>query len=164
MRGQLKWLGAIGVLLVAICSVAVHPFGSVKNANPNSEPVSNGLIASTTVATVLERSCADCHSNRTVWPWYSHIAPISWLVERDVRRGRDRLNLSNWPSYSVEERRQFLSDITSAVENGQMPLPQYTLLHQKAKLSDADRDAVYRWAALERRKLSHSPIRETSRR
>jgi len=147
------WFGAIGVLLVAICSAAVHPFGSVRQPDASSQAAKNDLIVPAAVESVLERACADCHSNRTVWPWYSHVAPLSWLVERDVHRGRDRLNLSNWPRYSVEERRRFLADIASAVKNGEMPLPQYTLMHSKAKLSDAERDAVYQWARLERRKL-----------
>ena len=149
----MKWFGAIGVLLLAVCSAAVHPFGSVRQAGPSSQAASNGLIAPAGVESVLERSCADCHSNHTAWPWYSHVAPVSWLVERDVSRGRDRLNFSNWSRYSVEERRRFLADIASAVKNGEMPLSQYTLMHSKAKLSDAERDAVYQWARLERRKL-----------
>jgi hypothetical protein len=148
------WFGAIGVLLVAICSAAVHPFGSVRQLGASSQAATNDPIVPLEIKSVLERSCADCHSNHTAWPWYSHVAPVSWLVERDVHRGRDRLNLSNWSRYSVEERRKFLADIASAVRNGEMPLPQYTLMHSKAKLSDAERDAVYQWARLERRKLA----------
>jgi heme-binding protein len=158
----MKWFGAIGMFLLAICSAAVHPFGSVRQPDPSSQPAANELIVPALVGGVLERSCADCHSNRTAWPWYSRIAPVSWLVERDVRRGRDRLNFSNWCRYSVAERRKFLADIASAVENGQMPLPQYALMHSKAKLSDSERDAVYRWARLERRRLGSVTNPETS--
>jgi len=149
----MKWFGVVGTLLLAICSVAVHPFGSVKQPDPGAQIATNDLMVSAAVKSVLERSCADCHSNHTIWPWYSRVAPVSWLVERDVRRGRDRLNLSNWSRYSVEERRKILADIASAVENGQMPLPQYALIHPQARLSAAERDAVYQWAGLERRRL-----------
>ena len=102
---------------------------------------------------MFKRSCVDCHSNQTSWPWYSYFAPVSWFVERDVRRGRDHMNLSEWEQYSFKQQEKLLADIASAVENCEMPLPQYTLVHRQARLSDADRDMVYRWARAERRKL-----------
>lgn len=78
---------------------------------------------------------------------------MSWLVERDVRRGRDRLNFSHWSEYTLKQREEFLADIASAVKNGEMPLPQYTLVHRDAKLSTAETDVVYGWARVERRRL-----------
>ncbi len=78
---------------------------------------------------------------------------MSWAVERDVRRGRDRFNLSQWDEYTLKQRKELLADIASAVKNGEMPLPQYTLIHRAAKLSDAQRELVYGWARTERRKL-----------
>ena len=147
----MKWMiaGAISLLVLAVCSAAVHPFGPIKQQQSSS----SDIAISPEVGAILERSCADCHSNRTVWPWYSHIAPVSWLVERDVSRGRDRLNFSSWPGYAINQRRKLLADIASAVENREMPLPQYTILHRAAKLSDRDREMIYQWARQERRKL-----------
>jgi hypothetical protein len=78
---------------------------------------------------------------------------MSWLVERDVHRGRNRLNLSEWQQYTVEQQEKLLADIASAVKNREMPLTQYTLVHREAKLSDAETDLVYGWARVERRKL-----------
>jgi len=101
----------------------------------------------------------DCHSNQTVWPWYSYMAPVSWLVERDVRRGRDHLNLSEWPQYTFQQKQELLADIATAVKNGEMPLRQYTLIHRRARLSEADTDMVYTWARAERRRLrAASPL------
>jgi hypothetical protein len=77
---------------------------------------------------------------------------MSWLVERDVRRGRDDLNFSEWNQYTFKQREKLLADIASAVKNREMPLPQYTLVHRDAKLSDADTDLLYGWARVERRK------------
>jgi hypothetical protein len=111
------------------------------------------LTRSPEVSKVLTRSCLDCHSNQTVWPWYSYVAPVSWLVERDVAKGRNRLNFSDWNQYSLKQREKFFSDIASAVKNQEMPLSQYTLVHRRAKLSEEEKDAVYVWARLERRKL-----------
>lgn len=138
--------------LFVVCSITVHPFGAVKRVEQRADPISD-LNVPPEIAAVLKRSCMDCHSNRTVWPWYSYVAPMSWLVERDVRRGRDHMNLSEWHEYSLNQRQKLLADIASAVKNHEMPLPQYTLIHRDAKLSDAEADLVYGWARVERRRL-----------
>jgi hypothetical protein len=88
---------------------------------------------------------------------------MSWLVERDVRRGRDHVNFSEWDQYTFKERRKLLADIATTVKNREMPLPQYTLVHRHAKLSDADTDVLCRWARVERRKLRATlPVVTTS--
>ena len=86
-------------------------------------------------------ACYDCHSNETTWPWYSNVAPMSWLVQRDVDRGRDELNFSEWTTQDD------LDDLHDAVEHGDMPPWQYTLNHPEAKLSDAETERLV--AALE---------------
>src|SRR5690349_11732122 len=73
------------------------------------------------------QACGDCHSNRTRWPWYASVAPASWLVEKDVKRGRDRLNFSEWG-----KPQQGLGEIVDAIRNGKMPPWQYKLLHPKS--------------------------------
>jgi hypothetical protein len=88
---------------------------------------------------------------------------MSWLVERDVRRGRDYINLSEWNQYTSKQREKFLADIASVIKNGEMPLPQYTLIHRDAKLSNADTDLLYAWARAERRRLKAKlPVAPTS--
>lgn len=147
------WLCAgafAGVLTV--CSAAVHPFGALKEADYQKSSV-DSLPVSPQVMTVLKRSCVDCHSNQTVWPWYSYVAPASWLIERDVRRGRDHMNLSEWQQYTFEKKARLLADIATVVKNGEMPLRQYTLVHRQAKLSEADTDLLYNWSRGERRRL-----------
>ena len=90
-------------------------------------------------------ACYDCHSNETEWPWYSNVAPMSWLTQRDVDRGRDELNFSEWDA------EQDLDDLHDAVEHGDMPPWQYTLNHPEAKLSDAETEhLVEALRALER--------------
>jgi hypothetical protein len=148
--------------LLVLGSVAVHPSGSVKEPEPQTATAAT-LHTSPDVAATLKRSCMDCHSNRTVWPWYSYVAPMSWLVERDVRRGRDHVNFSEWDQYTFKERRKLLADIATTVKNREMPLPQYTLVHRHAKLSDADTDVLCGWARVERRKLrAKLPVVTTS--
>lgn len=97
------------------------------------------------VAGVLARSCNDCHSNRTVWPWYSRVAPASWLVISDVNRGRSAINFSEWSTYGAKEQREHLQEICKEVTEGEMPGVSYTLMHRDAKLSRADVAAVCSW-------------------
>jgi hypothetical protein len=84
-------------------------------------------------AALLERSCRDCHSYRTVWPWYSGIAPVSWLVARDVNQGRAHLNLSQWNLYGPEMSALRIGQMCQAVANGDMPPKYYTPLHPEAR-------------------------------
>jgi hypothetical protein len=137
---------------LSVSSAIVHPFGAVKSKEFAGPLLTYAQIDDRTLAT-LERSCQNCHSGNTAWPWYSYIAPVSWLIENDVRKGRSRMNLSRWPDYSVEEREKILSEVATVVKNGEMPLPQYTLIHPDAKLSEADVDQIYQWARGERRRL-----------
>jgi len=149
-----NWSAAIfcsGFVVIAY-SFVVHPYASVKTvAAPTSSLRDLDLPGD--VKSLMIRSCADCHSNETVWPWYAKIPPASWLVERDVRAGRSHLNLSSWPDYSSDRKQHLLAEIATVVKNGEMPVPQYTLLHREAKLSEAETDILYRWARLERRRL-----------
>ena len=97
------------------------------------------------VSAILDRSCQDCHSNRTAWPWYSHVAPVSWVISKHVSEGREMLDFSEWVNQppSVDERML----ICDAVSNGRMPLPGYTVIHRNARLSKQDVELLCRWAA-----------------
>ncbi len=140
------------LLLVLMCSVAVHPSGRIKQSQRDGA-YANNLTLPPEVKALFIRSCQDCHSSQTVWPWYSYVAPVSWLIEKDVRRGRDRINLSYWSQYSLNQQEKLLADIATVVKNHEMPLPQYALMHRNAKLSDGETDMLYQWARRERRKL-----------
>ena len=82
------------------------------------------------------QTCGDCHSNETVWPWYSNIAPASWLIQRDVDEGRDEFNISEW------NRRQEGEDAFEVYKEGEMPLKPYLLLHPEARLSNQGADSL----------------------
>ncbi len=99
------------------------------------------------VAAILQRACYDCHSNQTVWPWYSKIAPVSWLIARDVHEGRKELNFSVWSSYSDKRKQKKLRETGKEVSEGDMPPWYYVALHPEARLSDADLQTIRAWAA-----------------
>jgi hypothetical protein len=105
------------------------------------------------VRAAFERSCRDCHSESTRFPWYSYIAPISWLVKNDVTQGREHLNLSRWNEYSLIRRERCLSEIANQIQDGGMPLASYTWIHRDAVLSPADIDAIFQWTQEERTRL-----------
>lgn len=98
------------------------------------------------VETILTRSCADCHSNRTQWPWYSNIAPASWLMANDVNEGREHMNFSDWEQRHHHEGSPF-DEICKQVREGEMPLWYYTPLHPGTRLSPGDVQTICAWTA-----------------
>jgi hypothetical protein len=95
-------------------------------------------------------ACFDCHSNETEWPWYTNVAPMSWLIQRDVDAGRDALNFSEW------DRRQDAEDVGEVIREGEMPPWSYGILHPGARLSDAEKERLI--AGLEASFLASPPI------
>lgn len=108
------------------------------------------------VAKVLDRACMDCHSNRTRWPWYSNVSPLSWFVADHVEEGRRELNFSRWGRYTERDRASRLQAVCGTAREGYMPLQSYTLVHRGAALTPADVQALCDWAAAEEARLSSS--------
>lgn len=98
------------------------------------------------VARILQRSCRDCHSNETRWPWYSNIAPVSWTLIDDVNEGRDHFNYSEWLTYTEDDQDKLLGSICSLTKKGRMPLPSYLWIHRDAKLSPSEVATLCTWA------------------
>ncbi len=111
--------------------------------NPSDLLINNEIADS--IVHLLRTSCYDCHSNETVYPWYAYVAPVSWLVSRDVRVGRQNLNLSDWNSFSKRDMLKYLDEMGEEVDDGQMPMVIYPLTHPQAKLSRQDRDMFLEW-------------------
>ena len=106
------------------------------------------------VSEVLKRSCMDCHSNRTDWPWYSNVAPVSWFVIDHVNHGRKHLNFSEWTSYDREKVDDQLDAICAFSKGGLMPINSYTWIHRSARLSPEDVKTLCDWTSAERRRLA----------
>ncbi len=138
-------------ILLAVCIAAFVAIQAVRpeRSNPTSDPameITAQLNVPTDVRAILERSCYDCHSNRTVWPWYSAVSPFSWLVADDVKEGRRHMNFSEWGTYKEAKRINRLDMIVDLVNHGKMPLGKYVLIHRNAVLSEADKDLLTTWA------------------
>lgn len=130
------------IVLIGVALLVVAQFVPVDRANP---PVESSVPAPPPVEDILRRACFDCHSNETVWPWYSRVAPASWLMARDVAQGRRHLNFSTWNRLTPAERVRALEEAWEEIEAGRMPLAIYTPLHPEARLTDADRAALEAW-------------------
>ena len=94
-----------------------------------AQTIERTLTVPPEVKTILDRSCKDCHSNETVWPWYAHVAPASWLLVMDVNHARDEMNFSEWSVENVDAQRDSLLEVCRKVKSGAMPLRSYRENH-----------------------------------
>jgi hypothetical protein len=98
------------------------------------------------LAQVLDRACRDCHSHDTTWPWYSNVAPVSWLLIDHVNHGRRHLNFSDWASYSESEANKRITEICEQVREREMPMASYLWMHSAARLTQDDVDLICAWS------------------
>ncbi|MFN8297196.1 MAG: heme-binding domain-containing protein [Chitinophagales bacterium] len=98
------------------------------------------------VLNILKTSCYDCHSNNTVYPWYNNIQPIAWWLNNHIKEGKERLNFSEFGKYNMDKSRKKLRGIIRDIEEGEMPLSSYTLIHRNAILDEAQKKLVTDWA------------------
>jgi hypothetical protein len=116
------------------------------------------------VSALLKRSCFDCHSNETVWPWYTNVTPVNWwIVESHVEHGRNHHNFSEWGKQTPGEQENMFEDICKEVQAGAMPLPSYLYVHGDARLSDSDKRAICDWTRAERERLAPKSPAEPER-
>ena len=152
MRKLLKWTG-ISLLALFAAIQLIRP----ARTNPpvdESQTIFARTQMTPQVATILNRSCVDCHSNKTVWPWYTNVVPVSWFIVNHVNTGRGLLNLSEWGRYDQDRQSRKLRQICDQVEDGNMPLSSYTPVHPGSKLSAEDKKTLCDWTDAERERLS----------
>jgi hypothetical protein len=135
------------VLIVFLVLFIGAQFVRPDRTNPAS-PAGASLLskAPPQVAAIIDRSCRDCHTNDTRWPWYTNITPMNWLVANHVQQGREHVNFSTWSAYDEDDQDKFLGGICSLTKRGRMPLPSYLFLHRDTKLSDSDVAALCAWS------------------
>jgi hypothetical protein len=130
-----------GAAVIFIAMQFVQPARKNPPANPAASFAAVAKPAPE-VAAIFQRACGDCHSNETTWPWYSRVAPASWLVADDVKKGRAHMNLSEWSFLSPEASRLKLKAACKLVREQEMPLWQYRLMHSEARLTSAEVDQI----------------------
>jgi hypothetical protein len=143
----LKWL-ALVVVVVLIGLQFVRP-ARINPAVDPSQTIHARQQPNPQVAAILDRSCQDCHSNTTRWPWYSNVAPVSWFVIDHVNHARSHLNFSEWGRLDNRQAVKKLEEICEEVQDGEMPLKSYTYIHWGAKLTPEDIKTLCDWTAAE---------------
>jgi hypothetical protein len=129
-------------ILVIVAAFLISQAIRIKKSNP---PVSSDIAADQAIEPILRRSCYNCHSNETVWPWYSNVAPISWLVASDVNEGRQHMNFSEWGNYDRDTQIHKLKGIAEKIEAGEMPPWYYLIMHGDERLNSAERNQIVAW-------------------
>lgn len=130
------------LLLLLIQSVRID------KKNPVSSPEKDFMAINPAPAALQQQlisSCYDCHSNHTEYPWYSNIAPVSWWLKHHVNEGREHLNFSDWGSYDAKKAGHKLEECVEMIQEGEMPMSSYTLLHKEAQLSEEQRLMLVNW-------------------
>lgn len=143
------------VLILAVAFIGIQfirPDRSVPTTNQPDTLEFSAAIPDN-VKDIVSRSCNDCHSNSTVYPWYSNIAPSSWFLQDHIDSGRRRLNFSTWNTYENNKKRRNLQKVCEEAEQHQMPLPSYLWVHWDAKLSDEQIKILCDWTEAERTRL-----------
>lgn len=141
------------LLLLAFIGLQFVPNEMPVNSAAGKDDLIAGGELPENISAVLRTSCYDCHSNQTSYPWYSKVAPASWLLAKDIRNGRDDLNFSDWGSLGKRRQIRNLRKIKEEVSSGAMPLKNYLIIHRKAKLSAEQKSALLKWTTDETKKI-----------
>ena len=129
-------------VILSVASIAIQ-LVPVSRTNP---PVESDIPAPSDVKSILKTACYDCHSNETIWPWYSKVAPVSWLVALDTKSGRNHLNFSTWDRYTPERQTRLIQRAMTAVHKGKMPFWFYVMKHPEAKITPEKLQRLDEWA------------------
>lgn len=136
------------ILLLGIVFIAIQ-FYPRNNNNVSKIKSEYALSISETITDsvlqILKTSCYDCHSNNSVYPWYSKIQPFSWWINHHIYEGKESLNFDEWGTYTLKKKNHVLHEIEELIEVGEMPLESYTLIHKNAILTQAQKSLIYDW-------------------
>ncbi|WP_330441475.1 heme-binding domain-containing protein [Flavobacterium sp. C4GT6] len=130
------------ILLIGFIAIQFFP---VERSESDIVPKTDFLLVNNpreNISTLLKESCYDCHSNNTEYPWYNKIQPIAWVLEDHIKKGKAELNFNEWENYSDRRKNSKLKSIINQIKDDEMPLSSYTLVHQDAILSDAEKKTL----------------------
>jgi hypothetical protein len=141
------------VLLIVLVGIQFMP--TTRNQS-DTVPKTDFMMVNTVPKTIqnkLQVSCYDCHSNNTEYPWYNKIQPVAWILEDHVVHGKEELNFNEWANYSARRKNSKLKSILSQIEDNEMPLYSYTLIHGDAKLSEKEKIEIIKYLTLVKKDL-----------
>ena len=151
----MKKILKIVVIVLFIAFIAIQ-FIRPDFTNPpivSGQTLEENIQVSEKVQAILKKSCNDCHSNTTVYPWYSNIQPAAWFLKSHIDDGRKELNFSDWKTYDAKKQRRKLAEVCEEIQGKSMPLPSYLWIHWDAKLTDEEIKIICDWTEAERAKI-----------
>lgn len=131
------------ILVVLLIILVLIQFIRIDKTNPESDSTKDFIVVTKPneeVTNILKTSCYDCHSNETTYPWYTNIAPVSFWIKHHINEGREELNFSEWGNYKPKRMNHKMEEAVELVENGEMPMSSYTLIHGDAELSATQKE------------------------
>ena len=134
----------LGILIVFILIQFIRPEKNESNDKTNA--ITEVMNVPENVQKIIKTSCADCHSNKTKYPWYSKIAPVSWYLASHVNEGKEHLNFSEWAAYNKNQKEHIIKDLKKELKSKEMPLNSYLWIHKNAKLSAKQYQLMLDWA------------------
>ena len=153
MKGKAFKRIVITLLVLFVFLQFIRP--ARNNGTPDAPTdITHVVTVPDTVMGILRRSCYDCHSNYTAYPWYARVSPMSLLLANHIKNGKTELNFTEFAQYSARRMRSKLSSTAEQVEEGEMPLKSYLLIHQNAKLSDGEIKKIKDWVDAAKNELS----------
>ena len=142
-----KILKIFAILFIAV--MIVLQFFRIDKANPpvvQAETLEASVAVPPDIGEIIGRSCNDCHSNQSIYPWYSNVQPVAWFVKNDIDDARRQMNFSIWNTYTPQKKSKKLEQICEQLEAKEMPLPSYLWIHRDSILSENDAKALCDWA------------------
>ena len=143
-------------VVVLVGAFAIAQFIRPNFSNPPivpGETLEDSTAVPAEVQMIMSRSCNDCHSNKTLYPWYSQISPFNWFLADHIEEGRNEMNFSVWNTYTPKRKLKKLDEMREQIETGEMPLPSYLWIHRDAILSEEQSKLIRDWAAGETQKI-----------
>jgi len=134
------------VVLLAIVLIQFIPYEKPDNFPEHGHDLFEVTSIPDEVGLLIKNACYDCHSQYVKFPWYAYVAPVSWLVVKDVKNGREKLDFSKWNTLSIRDQLKLLDEIAEEVNDGSMPLRIYKAIHLEARLTQEQRIAIANWA------------------
>jgi hypothetical protein len=133
------------ILLALVLLLVIIQVFCINKEMPETDPSRDFMTltnAPADIASILNASCYDCHSNSTVYPWYTNISPVSWWIRHHVNEGREELNFSEWGAYSSRRKDHKLKEAVEQVEAGEMPMSSYLWVHKNAELNAEQKEKL----------------------
>ena len=136
------------ILIGIVAVLLIMQFFRIDKSIPEHDPATNIIAINqpdAEITHILKVACYDCHSYDTEYPWYTNVAPLSFLIKEHIKQGRKHLNFAEWASYDDKKRKHKLEECIEEVEGGRIPMKSYTWLHAEAKLTDEQREKLVAW-------------------